>query len=493
MGQCANTQITKCAGEQITLADLFQAVNGTATITGFKRATYSSPGVINNLDCNNLSNSVTDIPSNSGGQTTWTSTSTTITVAANTFNQNTSATPGLNNFDLIVCGSDGDGVIGPCSLNVTVLDPNQSPCGAVGGACLNLTVNSGDTITPSMVQSGATSFGSPVVAGQGAGVNFTGDSSASVTVTNSGSTASTITLKMADGTTCVVTINPTVTANPLVCSTSSITVTPGQILSAASFVSGGTPAYSVSSATGILTASGGAAQVSSAATTSSEQVTVTDGAGASITCNVTLVVNPVTGPTCIVPSDSNVSVSPTSAAAGSLITITANINTSTGGLSGYYLKAKDASGNVIGFPDFVPNSGNQWSFTLPAQGACQNGTYTICVVPPTGTACPEWNNAAAYQVTGCDDTVSCTTTANGATMTGATDPGSTQTVVLPTDQCNCAGYEVRLIDVTAYPADGSWPSMGAITMINSYTGTWQIPSNAPSSALYQVKPQCCKV
>ena len=246
MGQCANDQITVCQGQQITLNDLFQNVVGNATITGFKRAVRDNNNVITNNDCTNLSNSAS-FPGDGGGQVSWTSTSTAITVHPNTF-----STGGLNNFDIIVCGSDNNGVIGPCLLNVTVLDSASAQCANVGGNCLNPTLSAG-TLVPSDFQSGATSFTSNlanIVSGQ-TGIQVNSVTTTAINVSCLGSTSGTINVVMQDGTTCPATIScGTVTGNCLGQAVNAGTLSPSDFQAGATSFTGN-PSDIVQGQTGI--------------------------------------------------------------------------------------------------------------------------------------------------------------------------------------------------------------------------------------------------
>ena len=194
---------------------------------------------------------------------------------------------------------------------------------------------------------------------------------------------------------------------------------------------------------------------------------------------------PPVQPICINPALSSVSVGP-QAAPGQTITITANINPTID----YRLSVKDPEGNIRGFP--TQATGNQWSYVFPMANACQDGTYTICVIP-TDTRCPEWSNAASFQVTGCGNIVSCKVSVDGATMTGQTTgsqpPGSMQIVTLPSDQCNCPGYEFVLRDATNYVI--GQPRIQGATRVDSHTIKWQIPIAASKEHEYTVIPSCC--
>ena len=246
MGQCAVTSISVCQGGQLTVGDLFQNIVGNATITGFKRASYSSPGNPNNVNCNNLVNSAA-FPVQGGGQSNWTSTSSAINIASDTL-----STGGLNNYDIIVCGSDGDGVIGPCLLNVTVLDSASAQCTNVGGNCLNPTLSAG-TLVPSDFQSGATSFTSTlsnIVNGQ-TGIQVNSVTTTAINVSCLGSTNGTIDVVMQDGTTCSATIScGTVTGNCLGQAVNAGTLSPSDFQAGATSFTGN-PSEIVQGQTGI--------------------------------------------------------------------------------------------------------------------------------------------------------------------------------------------------------------------------------------------------
>ena len=281
------------------------------------------------------------------------------------------------------------------------------------------------------------------------------------------------------------------TTSTLSCGLSEIEVTPGQTISAASFVTGGTPPYTATSATGVFSVVGGAVQVANTATagTSLSTVVVSD-ATSSQGCVVT--VNVVDGKAdCIDIADSTVTVSPSPATAGTPLVITADINPSSGGLVGHSLVVKDPDGTVIGIPSAIPVT-NQWNFQLPIASLCQDGTYRVCVVPPSG-ACAQWDNAAVIPVTGCDNAAECSSAIDPdqITISGVRRAGEVQTIVVSRDACNCPGSEIIFKDGTQYLADGSLPVLEGFTYINSHMGTFKLPNGAPEDGKYQVYASCC--
>ena len=363
-----------------------------------------------------------------------------------------------------------------CTVNVN--------CGAVGGNCNSLTVNDGDAISPGMLVSGATAFADPAVTGR-VGVDFTVDVNGNIVVDCEGSADGTIDIMVAGQTTaCPVNVNCDGTTGSLTCaSPASFTVLDGQIIPTTSIVSGGSAPYNVTGATSPLQVSSNSARVISGTAPGSyaANVSITDSAGNSTTCTVTLNVEDTA--TCINTIDSSVT-APATATAGQTITITANINPSSGGLAGHYLQIVGPNGNVVATPTFV--SGNNWSVTLPAAVACTNGAHSVVVQPPVGSAtvCQQWN-ASTITLSGCNTTGTCTTTVNGATITGCTDPGCVRTITIPADQCTCAGYTL----VTEMTQQGSVPA--TINTPNSRTVTFQIPPNASSGDVYVALPKCC--
>lgn len=523
MAQCAGDQFFKCAGTTLTVGELFQQISGTATITGFKRATYDAAGVADNVDCDNLS-FVATFPSANAGQTNWNATTSGILIAADTFN-----TPGFNNFDIIVCGSDASGNVGPCLLNVTVLDPDQSPCNNAGNnnqidcsesfvdaseacdgrvrVCLkgtngnayfgNYDINGGPASNGAASTTGFTSTNNnPNYTQTDIDPDPSGFQCFHVNYTAGTQTTDTLVIQATDGNNspvgdaCSLSFSPSTSANcggngtALTCGTSTFNVTSGQVIPASNFVQGGSPAYTVVSATAPLTSLNGAAQVSGG-TSGTSTVVIQDSAGASVSCTVT--VN-VASNNCIDVFDSTVAHAAT-AMPGSTINIIADINPNSGGLAGYFISVKDPAGNSF-FPSFVAT--NQWAWSVPNAASCTNGPYSICIQPPVGSNCPEWADVGTITVSGCSDTEPCNITSNGASSSGGVDSGNTVTITLPTNQCNCPGYAPTFNDVTNYPADGSLPPI-SLNQVNSHTVNYDIPSNAAVGNAYDVHVKCCKV
>ena len=204
MGTCANTSITRCQGQEIPFSDLFQGIQGSLFNVSFMRKNFSNDAA--NI-CANTSNSAT-FPGDNGQQATWFVTATGIQIAANTLPDD-GQNPNIGNYDLIICGQDNGGIIGPCPVSVTVKDSSDPFCinggGNNGGTCIGLTVNDGATITPGQVMAGATAFDLPVVQGVN-GTSFFGDSSTSITVNCTGTQNGTINLRI-NGNVCQVNVN----------------------------------------------------------------------------------------------------------------------------------------------------------------------------------------------------------------------------------------------------------------------------------------------
>ena len=482
----------------------------------------------------------------------------------------------------VACAGNSNGTIDLRMSNGTICTVNVN-CGTVrGGGCLNLTVNDGDTITPGQVKSGATAFGSPVVAGL-QGVTFSNDSSTSVTVACTGTangiidlrlsdgsicavnvncgavnggclnfsvtsqvgstvhqilpsnvhstetafasgaiagevdpdnciivtndqtnlvgyrctgecTGAQLTLEMANGETCPVTINcQNVITNPLQCSITTLNVTAGQTIDGSTFVTGGTQPYTVTgAASGISSVSNGDLVIDAGAApgTYTRNVTVSDGAGGSVVCAIAFTVSDAGGGDCIDTADSSITVSPATVTPGNFVTITTNLNATTGGFPNHIVQIQVSNGATVGA---VQVSGNTWRWTVP--DTCIDGTYTVLIVP-TDAGCPTWQSET-FNVTGCDVSTECDFNLAGACPTATPvnpNAGDVVSVTLAADQCNCDGYYIqwepgRVVNgvVVANPRTIS------ISGGNTRTPAFTIPADAQNGEQYGIYPTCCPI
>lgn len=108
---------------------------------------------------------------------------------------------------------------------------------------------------------------------------------------------------------------------------------------------------------------------------------------------------------CIDTVNSTISVNSLMNCGTSNLRIIANINPTSGGLAGYFLRIKNPDGSFAENPEFDGNTSNEWNWAVPgcAGDECQNGNYLISVHPPSGTTnCAVWEAAATFTLAGCN-------------------------------------------------------------------------------------------
>lgn len=487
MTQCANTQITACTGNgsfTIDLTDIYQFPDGNLSIDNvsiFPSATTYTPGQSFAL---------------LGG---------TATVQANGISWS-GPTGATSNQQLNVCATDNSGQL-CCTFNL-VFNPNCTDGGTVGD-CLSFTDTNlvGSTlheIFPGDVHGSQTAFASPAIVGEVDPDNCIIVVNDQTDVVRYRCTAecsgATLTLELANGETCDATINcQDQVTNSLTCITSSMAVSPSQILDGSAFVTGGTAPYTVTATSnGFTSVTSGDLAIGAGLTNGqsfSSNVTVQDSIGTSETCTVQFTVSATTVD-CIVISDSSILATPSSATPGQNVVITANVNQSTGGLAGYYLRVRDSSGNYLSDPAYV--SGATWTWTVPT--VCTDGTYSIEVNPPVNSGCPVWSSAETFGVTGCDTGGGeCNSTLSDVicpTISGSTTPGSVQTVTFSTDMCNCDGFQIewlpgRNTGTVANPIIINNPRTISINNANTHNPSFIIPATAQAGEEYHIYPTCC--
>lgn len=381
-----------------------------------------------------------------------------------------------------------DGVNRTCGHTITIQGNGTS------SNCLNLEedcpVGQQLTITPGQVQADAEAFVSPtsdIVDSEvdpDSATNVSGATTTALTIDCNNPGQTVFGIMMADGSTCQVVVN--VTGSTLNCIGSPISSTPGGTITGAQIASGGTAPYTITaSSSATFAISGGNAIVSSTANPGAfnSTFTVQDANGASTECTVSVNVTGGGSNSCF-DADSNFSVSPNTGPAGTVVNITANVNPNTGGLAGYFLRMKDPLGNLISpDPAFVQGSGNQWTWTIPAN--CTDGSYSVCAFPPAGTAnCDPLEGVASVTATGCSGTGACSQVVTSPTVTPSTSAaGGAVTISVPNTQCNCPGFGVDVSITT--------PSGGTITAsptADPHTFTAVIPANVGN---YNITARCC--
>ena len=479
--QCANTFLSKSAGSTITPGEVFNS-----TLGGSITFVQAGP-----------STGISAVPNafNPGNSSTvnWYANANTVYIPRNT---------PAGTYNISIRGQDADGQL-TCNINQVVVSASSfNP--ATGN-----TLAPG-TITPDQVQVGATAFASnatSIIRGE-TGLNITGSSSTGINVECDNSVSSgTLTVQMFDGSVFTATVDCSI-SNALGCNgTQVLEVEQGASYAATSFAINGTPPYQVvNTNNGPASASNGSLLIDTNATVADYpgfEVVIEDSTGAQVTCDFQLNVRTggngggTTQVGCIDTGDSSIT-APGTATAGQTITITTNINPSSGGLAGHYLIVLDASGNAVGFPSFVQTTagGNEWSLTLPASADCANGTYSVVVAPPAGnTACANWI-AGSISVSGCTGTGACNSgkpigiryTFDGQTIDNPNQvkPGSIVTVSVPDDQCNCDGYSLTWRpdpdnDVEITLVDG-----------NNRTASFAVPATALKGNRVGVQARCCR-